>query len=50
MPTAHLADKLHYLREVFLFGQDLLHLSSQIDEFGEVLLVVVIEGADVLGV
>ena len=45
-----LSDELDDLREVLLLLQDLVDLGAEGHELGEVLLVVVVEGAGVLGV
>lgn len=48
--SIHLSDKLHDLSQVFLLLQDLLGLGAQGHELGEVLVVILIQGAGVLAV
>lgn len=47
---AYLADKLDDFRKVLLLLQNLMHFSAQSDKLREVLLVVLVQGAYVLGV
>lgn len=46
----HLADQLHNLSQVLLLLQDLLGFGAQRHELGEVLVVVLVQGAHVLAV
>ena len=48
--ASYLSDELHDLREVLFFLQDLVDFGAEGHEVGEVLLVVVVKGAGVLGV
>ena len=48
--SIHLSDELHDLGEVLLLLQDLVDFGAEGHKLGEVLLVVVVEGAGVLGV
>lgn len=50
MCSLHLSDQLHNLSQVFLLLQDLLGLGAQGHELGEVLVVVLVQGAGVLAV
>ena len=47
---SYLSDELNDLREVLFFLQDLVDFGAEGHELGEVLLVVVVERAGVLGV
>lgn len=48
--SLHLSDQLHDLSQVFLLLQDLLGFGAQGHELGEVLVVVLVQGAGVLAV
>lgn len=50
MGLLHLSDELHNLSQVFLLLQDLLGLGAQGHKLGEVLVVVLVQGAGVLAV
>lgn len=50
MRSAHLSDQLHNLGQVFLLLQDLLGLGAQGHKLGEMLVVVLVQGAGVLAV